>query len=333
MNFKSLKLLTLLIFLVSASHVFAGTPPPALHVEGRYLKDNTGHIVNLHGFAQTYSPWFNEQNTKWNNFDVAACLSYNQGIIDKMLTAGWKVNFIRLHMDPYWSNTPGCTGRYEGEECFNETRFIKYLNEVFIPMAEYAISKGLYVVMRPPGVCPENIEIGGVYQQYLIKVWGIVSQHAKLKNNPHIMFELANEPIKIKGTDGTYGSGNQGHFDNLKTYFQTIVNTIRTNANNILWIPGLNYQASYAGYAANPIEGDNIGYAVHVYPGWFNSGQGYEPFQRGWNEQVQPVADFAPIIVTEMDWAPEKYNKSWGKDVTGTAGGDGFGANFKKITE
>jgi hypothetical protein len=48
---------------------------------------------------------------------------------------------------------------------------------------------------------------------------------------------------------------------------------------------------------------------------------------------VQPVADFAPVMVTEMDWAPEKYNSSWGKDVTGTARGEGFGANFKKITD
>lgn len=306
---------------------------PKLRVEGRYLKDSHGHIVNLHGFAQTYSPWFNEENSKWNNYNVNGCLTYNKGIIDKILTAGWKMNFVRLHMDPYWSSTPGCVGRYEGEECFNETRFKKYLDEVFIPMAEYAVSKGMYVVMRPPGVCPERIEIDGVYHKFLIKVWSIVSKHPKLMNNDNIMFELANEPIDILGTDGTYGVGTQGHFDNLKTYFQEIVDTIRISADNILWIPGLGYQSLYAGYATNPIEGQNIGYAVHVYPGWFNSGQGYESFQRGWNNQVQPVADFAPIMITEMDWAPERHGKSWGKDITGTAGGDGFGANFKKIVD
>lgn len=306
---------------------------PELHVEGRYLKDSHGHIVNLHGFAQTFSPWFNEQGSKWSNYDVQECLNYNKNIIDRIMDAGWKVNFVRQHMDPYWSSTPGCEGRYEGEECFNETRFRKYLDEVFVPMAEYAVSKGLYVVMRPPGVCPERIEIGGVYHEYLIKVWGIVAKHPDLKNNPHIMFELANEPINILGTDGTYGAGTQGHFDNLKTYFQEIVDTIRASADNILWVPGLGYQSLYSGYAVNPIEGENIGYAVHVYPGWFNSGQGYEPFQRGWNNQVQPVADFAPVIVTEMDWAPERHEKSWGKATTGTAGGDGFGANFKKITD
>jgi endoglucanase len=200
-------------------------------------------------------------------------------------------------------------------------------------LGEYAVSKGLYVVMRPPGVCPERIEVDGVYHKYLLKVWGIVSQHPKLKNNANIMFELANEPIDILGTDGTYGAGTQGHFDNLKTYFQAIVDVIRTNADNILWIPGLGYQSLYAGFATNPIVGQNIGYAVHVYPGWFNSGQGYEPFQQGWDKQVQPVADFAPIMVTEMDWAPDRHKKSWGKDITGTAGGDGFGANFKKIAD
>jgi prepilin-type processing-associated H-X9-DG protein len=317
---------------ISKVYAWEGMPMPKLHVEGRYLKDSHGHIVNLHGFGQTYSPWFNEQNSKWSNYDVNGCLTYNKGIIDQVLIAGWKMNFIRIHMDPYWSSTPGCVGRYEGEECFDETRFNKYLDEVFVPMAEYAISKGIYVVMRPPGVSPEHIEIDGVYHKYLIKVWGIVSKHPKLMNNANIMFELANEPIDILGTDGTYGAGTQGHFDNLKTYFQTIVDTIRSNTNNILWVPGLGYQSLYAGYATNPIEGKNIGYAVHVYPGWFNSGQGYESFQRGWDNQVQPVADFAPIIVTEMDWAPERHGKSWGKDSTGTAGGNGFGANFQKIT-
>ena len=103
------KLLTgvsLLCATVTASG-WPGMPMPRLHVEGRYLKDSDGNVVNLHGFAQTYSPWFNEQNTKWGNYDVDACLRYNKEKIDQLLAAGWKMSFIRLHMDPYWSNTPG----------------------------------------------------------------------------------------------------------------------------------------------------------------------------------------------------------------------------------
>lgn len=327
-------LVSLITLYAVTSYAWVGMPMSKLHVDGRYLKDTHGNIVNLHGFAQTYSPWFNEMGQYWDGYDVDGCLSYNQGLIDRILDAGWKANYLRLHMDPHWSNTPGCSGRYEGEDCFDETRFKKYLDEVFIPMAEYSVSKGLYVLMRPPGVCPEEIAVGDNYNQYLIQVWEIVSQHPKLKNHPNVMFELANEPINILGPEGDYGATSQGHFDKLKEYFQSIVDVIRGNGcDNILWVPGLGYQSLYKGYAVNPIEGENIGYAVHIYPGWFGSANGYATFQAEWDKNVKPVADFAPIIITEMDWAPEKYEASWGKGITGVAGGEGFGANFKKITD
>ena len=313
----------------------ADTHLPSLHVEGRYLKDSHGNLVSLHGFAQTYSPWFNEEGKIWSNYDVNTCLTYNEGLVDKILKAGWKMNFIRLHMDPYWSNTPGQQTTGENDiSAFDFDRFKKYLDEVFVPMAEYASTKGLYVIMRPPGVCPEKIAVGDAYNQYLIKVWGYIAQHKKLINNPSIMFELANEPVQILGTDGTYGSGSQGHFDKLKTYFQAVVDAIRAvGCQNVLWVPGLGYQSQYKGYAVNPIIGENIGYAVHIYPGWFDEGTGYQTFKNSWDKNIKPVADLAPIVVTEMDWAPEKYKASWGKGVTGVAGKEGFGANFKAITD
>jgi beta-xylosidase len=337
-------LLLLLICLnVVFANAFAGISTPRLHVEGRYLKDPHGNTVNLHGFAQTYSPWFNEMGTKWTNYNVTECLKYNKSKIDGIMAAGWKMNFLRLHMDPYWSNTPGVSTTGENDiSAFSETRFRTYLDQVFIPMAEYAISKGLYVVMRPPGVCPENIAVGDAYNQYLLNIWDIVTRNEKLKNNPAIMFELANEPVKILGPNGDYGSNSQGHFDNLKKFLQPVVDKIRANgATNVLWIPGLGWQAKYKGFSVNPIEGNNIGYAIHVYPGWFGSIDGgntstingYDGFKKAWDEEIKPVSDFAPVMVTEMDWADEKYKSSWGKGHTGTAGGTGFGANFKKIMD
>lgn len=315
-----------------------------LSVDGNQLVDSHGNVVKLHGFAQTYSPWFNEEGAYWTDYDVDGCLEYNQEKIDQILDAGWEMSFVRMHMDPYWSNTPDASVTGEDDiSAFDFDRFKKYLAEVFIPMAEYAIGKGLYVIMRPPGVCPEEIEVGDEYNEYLKEVWAYVAAQDELRNNPGIMFELANEPVSIKGPNGDYGSSSQGHFDNLKEYFQSVVDVIRDQScDNILWIPGLAYQSRYSGFAINPIEGDNIGYAVHVYPGWFGSVSGgeedgastnYEDFLAGWNEDVQPVADIAPIMVTEMDWAPEEYDASWGVSYTGTAGADGFGANFKKITD
>ena len=350
MNTLCKLLLAPLVWIASCPEALAwpGMPMPELHVEGRYLKTADGTTVNLHGFGQTYSPWFNEQGSKWDNYDVDACLRYNKEKIDQLLAAGWKMSWLRLHMDPYWSNTPGKPVTGENDiSAFDFNRFRTYLHSVFIPMAEYAISKGLYVVMRPPGVCPEEIAVGDAYHSYLKRVWGYVSTEERLTGNPHIMFELANEPVKIKDTDGQYRSNTDGCNKNLTRFFQEIVDLMRNNGcRNILWIPGTGYQSQYAGFAKYPIQGQNIGYAVHVYPGWYGSdaiepshelggsyGGGFEAFSAGWRAQVEPAADLAPILVTEMDWAPSKYNASWGKSITGRMLGEGFGANFKYLAD
>ena len=345
-------IVVLLIFLYPGILCSQTAELQALHVEGRYLCTPDGTPINLHGFGQTYSPWFNEQGRGWGwSYNTDDCLRYNQGLIDKILEAGWEMRWLRLHMDPYWSNEPGVSTNGESDiSAFSLTRFKKYLDEVFVPMTEYATSHGLYVVMRPPGVCPKDIFIGGEYQKYLLTVWGVVASHERLRNNPAVMFELANEPVNILGTNGTIGSSGDAHAEACSQFFQAIVDSIRScGADNILWVPGLGYQSQYAGYVKYPIQGDNIGYAVHCYPGWYGSdsesdtgsaeqgvvtkGAGYLEFQSGWNAQVAPIAEIAPILITEMDWAPQKYNASWGKATTGTAGGVGFGANFRYIMD
>lgn len=315
---------------------------PQLKVEGKFLKDPCGNTVLLHGVAITTSPWFNGcavGQCRWDNYDITGCLNYNNGVIDKLSNIkkeDWYLNYVRLHIDPYWTNNVGVSTKGENDiSQFNFERFKTAVDKVIIPLIQHAKSRGMYVILRPPGVCPDQIAVGDAYHDYLKLIWDYLSKHPSLKNAENVMFELANEPIKIKLTDGSYGANTQAHFDQLKLFFQPIVNMIRTNgANNILWIPGSGWQSQYKGYAINPIEGANIGYAVHIYPGyWGRDNNDPMVFRANWNENIKPVADIAPIAVTEIDWAPDQY-AVWGKGgVTGKAGQRGFGANFKALVD
>mgnify|MGYP003292001051 CR=1 FL=1 len=367
-----LSLMVLLLSISNGASAWKGMRMPELFVKGRYLmaKDINGNdsIVNLHGFGQTYSAYFNgyawcknaDGSVNWGKTkDAAACVKWNKEQIRKMLDGGWKVNWLRLHMDPAWSNNETKVNQWQSQHpgtyysenlivAFDMNLFKKYLDEIFIPMAEYAIENGIYVVMRPPGVCPQKLTVGDEYQQYLIKVWTYVCNHEKLKNNPYVMFELANEPIDMNDGNGNYTSWSDGSQKNCTKFFQQIVDEIRAvGCNNILWVPGLAYQQNYQGYVKYPITGENIGFAVHCYPGWYGSdsevasaeqqivtnGNTYADFQSGWSASIDGISKLRPILVTEMDWAPKKYNSSWGKATTGKLGGVGFGNNFKYIMD
>lgn len=335
----------LLIFLLGLlplqSMAWPGMPLPPLHVDGRDLKDNCGNKVLLHGVAITPSPWFNgcqygfnSPYCTWDNYDVQGALDYNKAVMDRLTNTadGWYLNYIRLHIDPYWTNDPGSPIPENDISRFNFNRLVTYTDQVIIPLINHARQRGMYVILRPPGVCPERIAVNDAYHDYLKTVWTFLSQHPGLKNVDNVMFELANEPVEILGTNGVWGKTGNEHFAALKNFFQPIVNIIRNNgANNVLWIPGTGWQSHYQGYVNHPITGGNIGYAVHVYPAYWGGLHNYQAFQNAWNEHVKPIADIAPIAVTEIDWAPSGYG-TFGIGSTGTAGGEGFGANFNHIT-
>jgi endoglucanase len=326
------KLLFLFLVFIPLVQLFAwpGMPLPALHVEGKNLKDPCGKNVLLHGVAITPSPWFNGcsyNQCRWDNYNVQGCLNYNNALMDALTDTnnGWKLNYIRLHIDPYWTNTSGCSAAENDISCFDYNRLVTYVNQVIVPLINHARSRGLYVVLRPPGVCPKRIAYGDNYHNYLRKVWGYLSNHPNLKNVDNVMFEIANEPIEILGTNGNWGATGDEHFAALHNYFQDLVNLIKGNgANNVCWIPGTGYQSNYQGYPNHLITGGNIGYAVHVYPGyWGANAENTTSFNNAWNANVQPIANVAPIMITETDWSPS------GAETWGTGTTSGFGLNMK----
>lgn len=299
---------------------------PSLHTEGRWLVDKHGNQVVLHGVMDTPNMYFNgwrwgspwTDGTNYDDKGVAKCLAYFEKLFWAMEQAHCDV--FRLHLDPAWTNDPSDSYVYSGSngqsadasgeadiKKFNPERLKKFLPSLYLKLAEMAMNHGLYVVVRPPGVCPRDLKVNDYYQQYLVNVWNIVSQQTFVKEHAgQISIELANEPVNVKNAN------NQEDAKALHDYFQPMVDKIRENGfTGIIWVPGTGYQSNYRSYAEYPIEGKNIGYAVHDYPGWYNSSDDNpDPANKiaQFHASV-PVIDAYPIFITEVDWSPIKEPK------------------------
>ncbi len=292
-------------------------PLPTLHVDGRWLTDTHGNHVVLHGVMDTPSAWFNSGRWGWSYDDAGRqrCINYFEQLYTGLEQAHCTV--FRLHLEPAWTNDPSSGYQWSGAagqasdasgeadiRKFNPERLRNYLGTLYFPLMQRAMNHGMYVVVRPPGVCPGNLKVGDYYQNYLLTVWDIFTQNANIrKYDGQISIELANEPVSLKNADG------QDDPQALHDYFQPIVDKIRANGfTGIIWVPGTGWQANYQSYATYPIEGYNIGYAVHDYCGWYGCSDDHPSASdkiAQFHKQV-PVVDTAPIIITEVDWSPKK---------------------------
>ena len=319
------RIFTLITILCALGAGAQGVKPlPSLHTEGRWLVDKHGNQVVLHGVMDTPSNYFNGgrwEGSKalgwWDHYNdtgVTNCLAYFEKLFKGMEKA--KCDVFRLHMDPAWTNDPADGYVYAGSvgqasdasgeadiKKFNPERYQKYMPQLYLKLAEMAMKYGMYVVVRPPGVCPHDLKVGDYYNRYLMYVWDVFSQQEFVKDHAgQISIELANEPVNLRNAQ------NQDDPKALHDYFQPIVNKIRENGfTGIIWAPGTGWQANYTSYATYPIEGDNIGYAVHDYTGWYGCSDANPDPQNKieqFHKQV-PVVDTNPIIITEVDWSPE----------------------------
>lgn len=292
-------------------------PLPTLHIEGKWLVDKHGNHVVLHGVMDTPnmyfngwrwgSPWDWENPADYDRDGAPKCLAYFEKLFKGLEKA--KCDVFRLHLDPAWTNDP--TKESDGKESgeadisrFSERRLKIYMEELYLPLCEKAMNYGMYVVVRPPGVCPNNLKVGDYYNDYLMTVWDIFSKDPFVqKYAGQISIELANEPVNLRNAEGKEDAAA------LHDFFQPIVDKIRSNGfTGIIWAPGTGWQSNYTSYATHPIEGENIGYAVHDYAGWYGcSDDTPNPDNKikQFHKQV-PVVDTNPIIITEVDWSPYK---------------------------
>lgn len=314
---KQKKLLLSLAFALMSMAGHAADNLPDLHVEGKNLVDSEGKTVVLHGVMDTPNRYFN--GNRWgtggyNVSDVTPCLDY----FEKMFTAitdksqGAYCTVFRLHMDPCWTNYNAPAGTQENNiQYFSEKRYEKFLSRLYVKLVQKALAHGLYVIVRPPGVCPQNIKVGDEYQAYLKKVWKPFASNATIqKNAGQVSIELANEPINVLLANGSQSDRA------LHDFFQPVVDEIRaTGFKGIIWVSGAGYQSKYQDYVKHPItdKENNFSYAVHVYSGWYGNmtdkNCDHNTFIKNFQAQV-PMVTSKPIMVTEIDWSPEDPDKA-----------------------
>jgi beta-xylosidase len=315
--------------LITPTSMMWAQPLPSIHVEGKWLVDTYGNHVVLHGVMDTPSMWFNGYDDNsghhsywsggYNDTGATNCKAYFHKVFGALQQMNCDV--FRLHLDPAWTNDnnynyidaslqPSGTSGEADIKHFNPSRLKSFLKSVYFPLMKDAMDHGMYVVVRPPGVCPGEIRVGNYYQKYLIDVWDIVTQNDSVLRYPgQISIELANEPVSVKNASGE--SDKQA----LRDFFQPVVDKIRENGfKGIIWVPGAGWQSGYSDYATYPIEDVNFGYAVHDYDGWYgcedkkNSESTVATATKNkinqFHNQV-PVVDTNPIIITEIDWSPK----------------------------
>ena len=307
------RLLSFLCFLLMSLGIQAHNLDP-LHVDGRYLKNPQGDIVTLHGWIAGGNI-FGITNFEDYEANVKAC----EQTIDSILAVGYKVNCARLHF-----------GGERSPEDFDGFVQRGTFERVHLPLIDYLNSKGIYVLLMAD-VCAEEDHqwdvprtIGESWQQRLLKYWNYVSSHPRIKNNPGVMFELQNEPNLFQGSDGSMND-----FRTLKAYYQPMVDLIRQNGcQQVIYVSGWGCQEHYAGYATFPVEGTNIGFAVHSYD-WNRS----KDYTELWEKEMKVVSNMAPIIVTEIGWEG-RYGLSVNGDGTKPENPpltSDFGMNLKQI--
>ena len=314
---KQKKLLLSLAFALMSMAGHAADNLPGLHVEGKSLVDSEGKTVVLHGVMDTPNRYFN--GNRWGTggysvSDVTPCLDY----FEKMFTAitdksqGAYCTVFRLHMDPCWTNYNAPAGTQENNiQYFSEKRYKTFLSRLYVKLVQKALAHGLYVIVRPPGVCPQNIKVGDEYQTYLKNVWKIFASNSIIQEYAgQVSIELANEPVNVQLADGSNSD------KALHDFFQPIVDEIRsTGFKGIIWVPGSGYQSQYMGYAKYPITDseNNFSYSVHVYSGWYgnmtDANCDHNTFIRNFQNQV-PMVTSKPIMVTEIDWSPNDPDKA-----------------------
>lgn len=113
---------------------------------------------------------------------------------------------------------------------------------------------------------PERQLIADAYDTDLGLAHGFWTEMAqRFADQPDVGFEIWNEPVRLDAPKGLSPPG--ADWRDLRPVWTDLVAAIRTVAPNLVLATGGAWAADLTGIRETPLDGENIGYAWHVYPG------------------------------------------------------------------
>jgi endoglucanase len=241
------------------------------------LCDHSGKPIQLRGMSTHGLQWYPEIL----NDNAFASLSDD-----------WRCNVVRLAMyvteSGYNTNPAGLTAKIEQG-------------------IDLAIANDMYVIVdwhvTTPGD-PNASEYSGA-QDFFNKI------SKDYSNNPHIIYELANEPSNASSSDSTGVTNDAAGWAKVESYAIPIITNLRANADkNIVIVGTPNWSQRPDLVAANPINDANTMYAVHFYTGTHLPKDGDTDRDNVMNNARYAIKHNVPIFVTE-----------WGTSASDGTGG------------
>jgi endoglucanase len=250
--------------------------PSMLQTEGNRLVDVQGESVRLRGVMPVDPAKLHAENR------------FNRRFFEELASTG--ANVIRIPVHPaYWQDNPDYLWRY------------------LDPSVQWAGELGMYVIIDwhsignvETGTAPLMPELYSHTQAMTLDFWKLTA--AYFRKTPHVLFEVFNEPQGIRT-------------DRWREKASLLVQTIRAQgASQPVIVGGVDYARSLAWVNEEPVPGDNIVYAAHIYPAHSAD---------MWPAYFGKVAERYPVLITEWGFMDE--NASAGKSyLNGSASSFGI---------
>jgi hypothetical protein len=196
---------------------------------------------------------------------------YARALFETVAATG--ANVIRIPVHPqFWARDPD------------------YVSHYLDSAVQWAGELGMYVILdwhsignEETGYAPQVPELFCHTDAMTTNFWEHLASH--FKDEPHVTFEIFNEPQHISAAD-------------WRRCANRLVRTIRAQgARQLIIVGGLNYGRELDWVLREPVAGENIAYASHIFPSHARS---------GWDHDFGRVAAQYPVVITEWGFIDKK---------------------------